>query len=183
MEARASFKGEDVFLAAMASLAASFLFASPGFAAQCLMQADAVYTAQASGPEVDRLRVEYTGRERRNGKEPADLQLTLYRGKECVAQCRSTQRLSADALDIIDFRCSSTTLSALGSLATLRITENVLQLGSFLQGYRNFRLERAENRVAQLGQTLQQEKKAIAEEAITTSSAAPERRTSLRDNL
>lgn len=177
-----SLKGEDVFLAAMASLAASFLFASPGFAASCIPQADAIFTAKASGPEVDRLRVEYTGRERRNGKEPADLQLTLFRGKDCVAQCRSTQPLNADALETIDFRCSSTALSALGSLATLRINERSLQLGSFLQGYRSYRLEAFESRLGVLSQTLRIEEKREPIVDTFKTVAAGQQRTSPREN-
>ncbi len=179
MEARSNIHSADIFLAMIAALAASFLGSSPGLAAQCPEQTDAVFSARASGPEIDRLRVEYSGQKNRNGKEPADLSLTLYRGKECVAQCRSTQPLVAESLDIVDFRCSSTTLSVLGSLATLRISDASLQVGSFLQGYRNYRLEQPESRMNVLSQNLRTEQK-LGDTAIQV--AAGPQRSSLRDN-
>ena len=152
------FKADDIFLAVITAIAASFLFEGSGFAAQCPNQAaEPVFTALASGPEIDHVRVEYVGQEKRNGKEPADLRLTLFRGKECVAQCRSTQPVGSVPLEMVDFRCTSTTLSVLESLATLRISENTLQLGSFLQGYRSYALSQPESRMKELAQSVRAE--------------------------
>lgn len=169
------FRFEDAFLVLVWAVAVSFLFSSQGFAAQCSVGADPVYSAQASGPEIDRVRLEYTGLAGRSAAQPADLKLTLYRGKDCVAQCRSTQPLKANELDVIDFRCSAPSLSALGTLATLRIGEGRLQLGSFVQGYQTFALERSDSRMPELARTLR------AEAGVKSAAAAPIR-TGLREN-
>jgi hypothetical protein len=161
------FRSEDAFLIMIWGIAASFIFASPGFAAQCPELAEPVYTAKAASVEIDRVRVEYTGRAGRQAGEPADLRLALFRGKECVAQCRSTQPLKAEALDIVDFRCSSTTLTALETLATLRLSENRLLLGNFLSGYRSFNLEQPESRFRELARTLRAETRIATAEKIS----------------